>query len=383
MKLAVVVALTGLAGCASWTSPFRSEVPHGGLRVRELSVTELGEGVFEASAPPQSTVSPQFVDGDALLVATMGGSIELRDLKSMAPRWKRAINPGVSAPPLVLGSSVVVAGMDARVRRLRLATGQEDWNVKLPAESAGGIAAGQGLLYVTTGDDALVALDEKTGKALWSYKRPARDGNVMWSLKGSAVPLLSSDARSVYAGFSDGVFVALEASSGKTLWERNFDRIGRFRDADVPPVLSADGSTIYVSIVDGDLVALKATDGSTLWSVPGAAATPPFIDVAGKAFYLSTREGRVVKYGLDDRRTLWSYNLGTRGVGSKPIRVGEGYIAVTTTRGGLVLLDSKVGALVSDDTFATGGLAAPVFDGRRLVALSNRNRLHLYSVEPR
>lgn len=373
-----------LSGCASWRPvALKSSVPDAPLRVSVIGVTELGEGVFKGNYPPLSPVAPVFLDGNRLLTATMGGAVEVVDLSSLKNRWQIPMHVGVAAKPLILGSSVVIAGMDAKIRRYRLATGELEWEAPLPAESPGGVSGGQGVLFVTAGDDSLSAIDEKTGRGLWNYKRPARGGNMLWSLSGTAVPSLSPDGTVVYAGFSDGAFVALEASSGKTVWERNFDRAGRFKDADTPPLLSPDGAVLYLSIVDGDFVALRARDGTTLWSVPGAAATAPFIDFEEKAFYLSARDNRLVKYSLEDTHQLWAFDLGKRGVGSQPVALGKEAVAITSTRAGLVVVDRKTGKLIFEETFAIGSLSTPAFDGKRMAVLSGRNRLHLYSVEKR
>ncbi|MBS1985083.1 MAG: PQQ-binding-like beta-propeller repeat protein [Bdellovibrionales bacterium] len=379
-KLVLASPLLLLGACAH----LRSSLPKSPLRVTEFSTKELPQGVFAGNSLPGSSVAPRFLDNDDVLLATMGGNLEVRDVRTLSPRWTRSSVTGFSAQPLLLGSFVVAASMDAKLYKIRLATGEIEWTSHLPAETAGGISASQGLLYVTTQDDSISAFDEKRGTSVWNYKRPAKDGtNVQWSLRGSAVPALSADGKTVYAGFSDGAFVAFEASSGKTLWERNFDRPGRFKDADTSPVLSPDGAVIYLALVDGDLVALRARDGSTLWSLAGAASTAPFIDFQEKAIYLSTRDSRVNKISLEDNHVIWSADLGARGLGSRPATVLDGYLSVSTSRTGVVILDRKTGALVWEANYGLGTVAAPSFDGKRLAVISGRNKLHLYSVEKR
>ncbi len=371
------------AGCSSFKSHLKSELPQGPLRVQTLTSRELSQGVFEYVAPPQSIVAPVFVDGDKILLVTMGGNIELRDMQSFKTIWKYDVIPGVQAQPLVVGSSVFVAGMDSKVRRIRMDSGKLEWEAPIPAESPGGISSTRGMIFVTAADDSLSALDERTGAPVWNYKRPARAGNVLWSLMGNSVPALSPDGNTIYCGFSDGAFVALESASGKTVWERNFDRLARFKDVDTSPVISPDGSAIYLSLVDSDLVVLRARDGSTLSSFPGAAASAPYVDNKEKALYLSTRDAKVVKISLEDQRVLWTSKLDTRGMGSKPTPLWDGFLAVTTMRAGLVLLDRKTGDLLWEDSYSTGTLAPPAFDGRRLAVVSGRNWLHLYAVEKR
>jgi outer membrane protein assembly factor BamB len=324
-----------------------------------------------------------FLGGDDVLIVTLGGGVGVYDIRTGAPRWKIEIPVGVASQPLVLGSSVIVAGMDGFVRKIRMDSGVVEWTSRVSAESLGGVAASQGFVFVTTGDDALWALDEKTGKSSWTYKRPSPQGSVYWSLRGNSIPVLSPDGRKLYLGFSDGVFVALESSSGQTVWERNFDRAGRFRDADSPAQLSKDGSLLFLPLVDGDLLALKTGDGTTLWSVPGGGGAPPLVDEEEGAAYVSLVSGGIQKISLKDTKLAWTVDLGDRGSASTPVGVLGGNVAFTTTRSGLMFLDRQTGAIVAEKRLGTGIIAPQAFDGRRLAVISPRNDLLLYRIEAR
>ena len=333
-------------------------------------------------APAQSFVAPLLLGGDDALIMTLGGGIGLYNLKSGHAKWSQSLPVGVASTPLVSGNSVIVAGMDGNVRKMRLDSGEILWTSRVSAESLGGVSASQGFVFITTGDDSLWALDEKTGQSRWTYKRPAPQASVYWSLRGTSLPLVSNDGKRIFAGFSDGVFVALEASSGDTVWERNFDRAGRFKDADQLAQLSQDGSLIYVPLVDGDLLALKSTDGSTLWSVPEAGGAAPLIDEKEGVLYASLNSGAVQKISLKDTKVLWSSEI-DGGLTASPVSLGDTYLAVTSSHKGLSLLDRTTGKIVYQKDFAPGLSAPPVFDGRRLFVLSGRNRLLMYRIEPR
>lgn len=338
-------------------------------------------GRDSVGAPPESFIAPLFLGGDDLLVATLGGGLSLLSIKTGAVRWSLAVPIGVASAPYVSGSSVFVAGMDAQVRKLKLSNGEVEWTSPISAESLGGISASGGMLYVSTGDDALWALDEKTGRSLWTYKRPGPDSSVYWSLRGTAVPLLSADAKKVFIGFSDGAFVCLESVSGQTVWERRFDKSGRFKDADTTPVLSADGKLVFVSLVDGEMMALKSADGTTAWTTPGASAYPPTLDSKDKALYLSTADGFLQRISLDDTRVQWSLSLQKRGPATTPVLIGEKHLAVTTVLGAVLIVNRENGRIVWERNLAYGVLAPVAFDGRRMVVLSARNRLHIHRVD--
>ncbi len=334
-------------------------------------------------APMQSFTSQDFLGGDDLLVSTLGGGVGVWDLRAGEYRWKLDLPIGVASQPLVAGNSVFVAGMDAKVRKLRKSDGTQEWESSIGVESLGGIASAQGFLFVTAADDSLWALDEKTGRSLWTYKRPSPESSMYWSLRGQAIPLVSPDASKVYAGFSDGTFVCVEATSGVTLWERRFERMGRFKDVDTTAVMTADAKTIFVSVVEGEFLALKASDGSTLWSLGGASAAAPTLDERESVLYLSTSDSQLQKVSLRDGTLLWTLSLGAKGLGSKPILLGQHHLALTLSHGGLALVDRRTGTLVWQDSYGYGSLAPPSFDGKRLLALSARNVLHFYRVEER
>lgn len=409
MRNICLLGLAALSGCASLRAVFSSRLPESPLRVEELGAISLTEepgphsrgsfatgerqarkaevwqwrGNWAVGAGQQSFTAPIFLGGNDVLVVTLGGGIELRDLPSGIVRWSVPVPIGVAAQPVILGASVVVAGMDSKVRRLRLASGEEEWQARISAESLGGVAAAQGVVYVTTGDDGLWALDEKTGNTLWTYKRPTPSGSVYWSLRGNAIPLISPDGKRVYAGFSDGTYVALESISGHTLWERHFERSGRFRDADTTAALAADGSTLYLPLVDGDLLALKTSDGATVWSVPGGGAATPLLNDADKTLVYATGDGRVQKISTLDTKVQWSTSLGARGNGSQPVALGPKFLGVSTTHAGLVILDAGSGKLLWERDLGTGTLAPPAFDGRRMLLVTGRNRLLTYRLEER
>lgn len=338
-------------------------------------------GRDSVGAPAESFVSPMFLGGDDLLVATLGGGLSLLSIKTGAVRWTLPVAIGVAATPYVSGSSVFVAGMDAQVRKLKLSNGEVEWTSPISAESLGGIAASGGMLYVSTGDDALWALDEKTGKSLWTYKRPGPDSSVYWSLRGTSMPLLSADAKKIFIGFSDGAFVCLESVSGQTVWERRFDKSGRFKDVDTTPVLSVDGKLVFVSLVDGEMMALKTADGATAWTTPGASAYSPALDSKDKALYLSTADGYLQRISLEDTRIQWSLSLQGRGPATTPVMIGEKHLAVTTVHGAVLIVNRESGRIVWERNLAYGVLAPVAFDGRRMVVLSSRNRLHIHRVD--
>lgn len=393
-----------LSQCASFSPPaglhLKSFLPQSSLRVSYLKSFKLVESAELGSremvdpalskswqwrrrnalgAPQQSFVAPIFMGGDDVLVCTIGGGVSLVDIKSGTAKWKLEVPIGVASKPFVSGSFIYVAGLDGWVRKLRADSGKLEWSSRLSSESSGGVVVNGSKVFVTSTDDSLWALDEKTGKSLWSYRRPSPQGNVYWSLRGASVPLVSPDGERVYGGFSDGYFVALETSSGATLWERNFERAGRFKDADQPFDLSHDGSQIFLPLVDGDLVVLKSSDGSSQWSISGAGGSSPLLDEAEGALYTSGIEGSLMKISTKDSKIVWSNRL-SKTYYAQPVEISETLLAYMNAENGLLIVDRRTGDVVDKLYLGRAHLASPAFDGSRLLILTSRNQLIVYKI---
>lgn len=339
-------------------------------------------GRFALGSPMQSFQAPVFVGGDEVLVPTLGGGMKLLDIKRGSVLWSKEYSVGVGAAPIVQDGHVFFAAMDGRLRRLRLDQGQEIWSVPLSAESSGSLVANKDALFVTADDQSLGAFDQRTGARRWTYKRPAPSGQSYWSLRGSGHPLINASGEVVYVGFSDGVFVALEASSGKTIWERDFDRAGRFKDADLPAQFAKGESVILLPLVDGDLLALRPTDGATLWTVPMGGGAAPLVDEASQTMYVIGVRGDVSKHSISDGSRVWSSNeLNGELTGQllgQPILVGQKYLAVLSASKGLYLFSAKDGSVVERRSVGPGAVAPMAFDGRFLLVLSGRNQLYRF-----
>ncbi len=327
---------------------------------------------------PQSFIPPLFLDANGnVLLTTLGGGISVYNLKTGNPVWSLPIAVGVASAPDLRNGFVYFAGMDGKVRKVRAETGALVWETFVGSESLGGVRVSGQSVYVTTADDALWSLDESTGQNRWTYKRPAPQGSVYWSLRGSSIPLLDPEGLRVFVGFSDGVFVCLESGSGKTLWERKFERPGRFKDADQWVQFSADGKFILVPLVDGDLLALKPTDGTTLWTFGRGGGSPPLVDEDRKHLYISTDAAEIQKISAENTRSLWTSKLGA-GYVSLPVSLGPEYLGLSHSNEGFLVLSKATGVVVFREAMGPGLLAPPAYDGHEILVMSPRNRLYRF-----
>jgi polyvinyl alcohol dehydrogenase (cytochrome) len=203
--------------------------------------------------------------------------------------------------------------------------------------SAPTIDAKRGLMYVTTGDnyshpatntsDAIVALELKTGKIIWTQQTLPKDvynsacgtSNSLncpedagpdFDFGSSAILTKTPEGRElIVAGQKSGVVFALDpAQKGKILWQTRVGKGGI--NGGVQWGMASDGQKVYAATGDsvktgaardgslvgnanydpaagGGLTALRLTDGSKAWFAPPAACP------AGKAGCSPAQEGAV------------------------------------------------------------------------------------------
>lgn len=152
------------------------------------------------------------------------------------------------------------------------------WHYDLPSENTlTGPVEADGKLFVTTGHSFIRAFEAATGKLLWEYDSKTRElGGLAlrmgWGPKGIAW----WNGR-LFLATQDGRIIALDANTGKPLWEqRDFDP-KEMRYINGPPRVF-DGKLVIghggadVSPIRGYVTAYDAMSGKQLWrfhTVPG------------------------------------------------------------------------------------------------------------------
>jgi alcohol dehydrogenase (cytochrome c) len=154
--------------------------------------------------------------------------INASNVKELVPVWtfSTGVTEGHEAPPIVNNGVMFVATPQNQVIALDAKTGEQMWlyKRKMPEDlfqlhpTSRGVALWQDKVYLATTDDHLVALDAKTGKVAWDQKvEDYKRGEYM-----TLMPL-AVDGK-ILIGGSGGEFgvrgyvAAYDADSGKELW---------------------------------------------------------------------------------------------------------------------------------------------------------------------
>jgi outer membrane protein assembly factor BamB len=208
-----------------------------------------------------------------------------------------------------------------------------------PAISAGRIF---GMSY-RDDDEVVWALEEATGKELWSVRIAAANRKVGYGEGSRCTPTVDGDV--LYALGVSGDLVCLETASGKERWHKNLPkdfggRVGGWGYSE-SPLIDGDRLLCTPGGKTATLVALNKKTAETIWTGPvpsgneAAYSSIVAADVDGQREYIQFLNGGVV--GLTgEGKFLWRYSAPAAGINcSTPVyRDGQVYAAAAYGKGG-------------------------------------------------
>ena len=160
--------------------------------------------------------------------------------RNLGLKWSYATGHFVISAPAVANGLVYVSSADSRVYALNASTGSEAWRYTTGSFVYSSPAVANGLVYFGSYDYNLYALNASTGTKLWSYAT------------GSEIDSSPTVAEGVvYVGSLDHNLYALNASTGAKLW--SYTTGG---DVDSTPVVA--NGVVYVGSNDDNVYALNA-----------------------------------------------------------------------------------------------------------------------------
>jgi outer membrane protein assembly factor BamB len=202
---------------------------------------------------PPSLVNDRVVVSYTTFAVPLGGGVAAFDRRGRR-LWRVPFEPGAGASgaPLAVDATIVVARTDGPVEGLGLADGERRWTLPAAAprnprqelaRDVRPLAFAAGLLVVGSLTGDLVAYDLRDRRERWRYD----DGP-----DGAAALRIRSDGSTVFAPFTDGSLVAIDAGTGRERWRAG----GAASPMPWPP--ATDGELVFV-MGDGEMAALSAS----------------------------------------------------------------------------------------------------------------------------
>jgi outer membrane protein assembly factor BamB len=335
-----LIPLLLLAACSSSPDPLEppaalKPIVSPGLQVSHLwSKRVAGLGIDNPKLVP-------LIDGERVYIASGAGEVVAFAADSGQRLWHIDLGTSINAGPgegddlLLFGSDSGVIAIDKRDGSLRWESPASSEVLSIPQRSGNTIV-------VHSVDGNIIALNATSGKHLWQYQESVPG----LSLRGCSEPLLLSGA--VFAGTANGKVIALSMSDGRLLWEnvvsepRGHTELERMVDVDAPPVF-ADG-VIYASSYQDNLVAIVANTGQLIWSRGIATVNPIALDSSN--LYVSDLNGDVLALSRRNGGVMWKQTALHARKLSAPVEQGE-YLLVGDYDGYLHWLAKEDGHIVA------------------------------------
>lgn len=323
--------------------------------------------------------------------------VDFKETLDLDKIWKRGIGEGQnkgfsSLTPALDGDAIYAVDYEGLVVALDNKTGKKLWTRKVNKSQqglwawlksffvaddpnrqiVGGIAAENGLLLVATYAGEVMALSKETGDELWRKQLP-----------GEVVSAPRTNGSVVAAQTVNGKLFAIDAKTGEQLW---------FYD-NPPPVLTLRGTpspivtdtAIYAGFSNGRVMAFNPANGLILWeqriaSPKGRSELERMVDIHSSplikdgVIYVGTYQGRVSALARGTGKALWGQDAST----SENLALSADKLFVAHADGKLVAYNSTTGEqLWSNDKMLRRGLNGPQVFGDYVAVVDFKGYMHV------
>ena len=293
-----------------------------GGRVVALDLaTGRAQWALETDIP--ASAGPGMGEG-LLVIGGSGGEVVAVDAASGAETWRTRVSGEVLASPTVDSGVVVVRSVDGRLRGLDARDGRELWVIehkppRLTLRGTGAPVVTQGLVFAGFDDGRIGAYSLRDGTALWENLVSSGRGRTELERLSDvdASPVLVG--QDIYVVSFRGRLANLAAESGQVLWEAELSSHSG---------LGVDWTTVYVSTAESEVVAVNRSSGATLWRqdalrMRGLTAPTPF----GQHVVVGDFEGYLHWLDAVSGEIVGRTRAGDAAIVSAPVNAGE-YLVV-------------------------------------------------------
>jgi len=213
--------------------------------LHQVDTAGKGKKLFTAG----SEVGGANFDGDLLLAPSHDEHLYAFDLKAGKAKWKFRTQGPIYGSASVSQGKTFLVGCDSKLHVIDAATGKEDREVDLDAQTGGTAAVDGDMLYVGTMGNVVKAIDWKKGEIVWTYK-PGRSAQAFFSS-----PALS--AHFVVIGGRDNRLHCIDRKKGTQAWTHLTGN-----KVDSSPVIVGD--KVVAGSLDGWIYLLDLKSGKEL-----------------------------------------------------------------------------------------------------------------------
>ncbi|KPQ25280.1 MAG: outer membrane assembly lipoprotein YfgL [Halomonas sp. HL-48] len=371
-------ALALLAGCASKSDS--ANTPKELTSFEESSTLEslwqhdVGDGLGRARYP----IAPAR-EGDNLFAADANGVVMSFAADDGEERWEVDLDTPISSALTAVAGQVYLGTRDGEVIALDQRDGSVNWRSRVSSEVLAAPQANPELLVVQSIDGQVTALDRQSGDERWVYT----SSQPSLTLRGTGTPLVIEPVS--FVGLANGRLATIDNRNGQPLWDMQIatpqgrSEVERLVDLTGQPVLSQDGR-LFVTSYNGQLVALEATRGNVIWERELSSRHAPVL--VGDLLFVVTDDSQVVGIDSNNGQEVWRNDaLEDRRLTAPAF--ADGHLVVGDYAGYVHLIDAREGELVGRTEVDGSGISVPaVTDGDVIHVLANDGHLETLEISP-
>lgn len=311
------------------------------------------------------------IENDRLFVGVRTNMFYSIGLKPLKKEWSFKTPGEVESLPSVHGDAVYFGDTEGKLYALKAQDGSQIWVSELDEPVSSQSAVTEDRIYVVTASDRLIAIDRQTGNKLWHSK--SMDREFGFSQHTSATPLIVG--QNIAMGTQTGA-VVMFGPSGTILWQAQIgNQYTQIYDVDS---MTTDGKRVFATSADGKIAAIDASNGKIIWDSP--AESSAFVVLSGSTLYASGAK-TLAAFDADTGTPKWEQEFEKFGL--SPPAVGNGFIAVSSTKQAMFLVHPETGDILCKRYLRGGAFSYPLVRGNEINILSNTARLYSFEVKIR
>jgi outer membrane protein assembly factor BamB len=289
--------------------------------------------------------SPVIVVGANVIVASEDLELYSFDKNTGNQRWRRRFDQVIRHAIAVQHPFIYVVDSGGNLFSL-IDQGnaiETLWQIRLPSPPKSAPNLSGNFLFIAGQDNVLYAINRADGSTAWSI--PPSGGNLQYPTVGNQLIYVGNNSLQALDIYNKGVVV--------------WDRSDIFASVSAPPIYSQPGvlalAEVYAAASSGNIYALDANTGRNIWEYSsGERADMMALD---RSNLYATGSGFIKAIARNNGVVLWRYPVSDRIVGG-PI-VGEGRLFFVTESGTVQVLDAFQGTLLSGSNIASRVAAQP------------------------
>ena len=239
--------------------------------------------------------------------------------------WRFEAGGPVNSSPAVVDGLVYSSSEDEHVYALDALTGWVVWGSHIGEQGLSSPTVAEGVVYFSSEDGNVYALDALTGEGLWGSEAGEQ---------GLSSPTVADGL--VYVGSNDRHVYGLNSNSGQLVWRQQTGQVWS------SPVV-VDG-VIYIGSVDDHIYALDAANGEPLWRYEAGGMIMSSPAVVNGVVYVGSADHYMYALDAADGELLWRHPTGDQ-VWSSPA-VEDGVVYFGSRDEQFYALDAKTGQVI-------------------------------------